>query len=132
MSGRVSVPCWHATPVANAPWTPLIIGEGQAQYQGQERKSSCNNTLSILIIIPKPKHFQLCTYKVFTKTCNDFLQLPPLGLIFQRIYNDKAYTSPHHVDKFFNFRIFIEFFIHELKKTLKFWVSGPYLYNKYQ
>ena len=34
MSGRVSVPCWHATPVANAPWKPLIIGEGQARYQG--------------------------------------------------------------------------------------------------
>ena len=30
VSGRVSVPCWHATPVANAPWKPLIIGEGQA------------------------------------------------------------------------------------------------------
>ena len=25
MSGRVSVPCWLATPVANAPWKPLII-----------------------------------------------------------------------------------------------------------
>ena len=25
MSGRVSVPFWHATPVANAPWKPLII-----------------------------------------------------------------------------------------------------------
>ena len=24
VSGRVSVPCWHATPVANAPWKPLI------------------------------------------------------------------------------------------------------------
>ena len=36
MSGRVSVPCWHATPVANAPWKPLIIGEGQARYQGHE------------------------------------------------------------------------------------------------
>ena len=23
--GRVSVPCWLATPVANAPWKPLII-----------------------------------------------------------------------------------------------------------
>ena len=23
VSGRVSVPCWHATPVANAPWKPL-------------------------------------------------------------------------------------------------------------
>ena len=36
MSGRVSVPCWHATPIANAPWKPLIIGEGQAQCQGHE------------------------------------------------------------------------------------------------
>ena len=36
VSGRVSVPCWHATPVANAPWKPLIIGEGQAWYQGHE------------------------------------------------------------------------------------------------
>ena len=36
MSGRVSVPCCHATPVANAPWKPLIIGEGQARYQGHE------------------------------------------------------------------------------------------------
>ena len=34
--GRVSVPCWHATPVANAPWKPLIIGKGQARYQGHE------------------------------------------------------------------------------------------------
>ena len=34
VSGRVSVPCWHATPVANAPWKPLIIGEDQARYQG--------------------------------------------------------------------------------------------------
>ena len=25
VSGRVSVLCWHATPVANAPWKPLII-----------------------------------------------------------------------------------------------------------
>ena len=29
-------PCWHATPVAKAPWKPLIIGEGQARYQGHE------------------------------------------------------------------------------------------------
>ena len=36
MSGRVSVPCWHATPVANAPWKLLIIGEGQARYQCHE------------------------------------------------------------------------------------------------
>ena len=32
----------------------------------------------------------------------------------------------------FNLRIFIKLFIHEVKKTLKFWVSGPYLYNKHQ
>ena len=36
VSGRVSVPCWHATPVANAPCKPLIIGEGQSRYQGRE------------------------------------------------------------------------------------------------
>ena len=50
----------------------------------------------------------------------------------RRIYNDKADSYPQHVGKFFNSRIFIEFFIHEVKKTFKFWVSGPYLYNKYQ
>ena len=50
----------------------------------------------------------------------------------KRIYNDKADSYPQHAGKFFNFRIFIEFFLHEVKKTLKFWVSGPYLYNKYQ
>ena len=33
---RVFVPCWHATPVANAPRKPLIIGEGQARYKGHE------------------------------------------------------------------------------------------------
>ena len=36
MSGRISVPCWYATPVANPPWKPLIIGEGQARYKGRE------------------------------------------------------------------------------------------------
>ena len=36
VSGRVSVPCWHATPVANTPWKPLIIGDGQARYKGHE------------------------------------------------------------------------------------------------
>ena len=25
VSGRVSVPCWHATPVANASWKPFVI-----------------------------------------------------------------------------------------------------------
>ena len=43
---------------------------------------------------------------------------------FRRIYNDKADSYPHHAGKFVNFRIFIEFFIHEVEKTLKFWVSG--------
>ena len=37
-----------------------------------------------------------------------------------RTYNDKAYTSPHLFGQFFNFRIFIKFFIHEVKKTSKF------------
>ena len=50
----------------------------------------------------------------------------------ERIYNDKADSYPQHVGKFFNFRIFIEFFNHEVKKTLKFCVSRPYFYNKYQ
>ena len=50
----------------------------------------------------------------------------------ERIYNDKADSYPHHVGKFFNFRILVELFIHEVKETLKFLVSGPYLYNKYQ
>ena len=36
VSGRVSVPCWHATSVANGPWKPLIIAEGQVRYQGHE------------------------------------------------------------------------------------------------
>ena len=40
----------------------------------------------------------------------------------QRIYNDWADSYPQHVGKFVNFRIFIEFFIHEVKKTWKFWV----------
>ena len=41
-------------------------------------------------------------------------------------------SYPQHVGKFFNFRTFIEFFNHEGKKTLKFWVSGPDFYSKYQ
>ena len=49
-----------------------------------------------------------------------------------RIYNDKADSYPQHTGKFFNFHIFIVYFFDEVKKTLKFWVSGPYLYNKYQ
>ena len=36
VSGRINFPCWHATPVANAPWKPLIIDEGQVRYQGHE------------------------------------------------------------------------------------------------
>ena len=52
--------------------------------------------------------------------------------ISERIYNDKADSYPQHVGKFLNFRIFSKFFIHEVKKTLKFWLSGPYLYRKYQ
>ena len=39
---------------------------------------------------------------------------------------------PSMVVNFFNFRIFIEFSIHEVNKTLKFWISGLYLLNKYQ
>ena len=50
----------------------------------------------------------------------------------ERIYNDKADNYPQHGGKFFNFRIFIEYFIHEVKKTYKFRVSGPYLDSKYQ
>ena len=36
-----------------------------------------------------------------------------------RTYNDKAYTSPHLFGQFVKFRIFIKFFIHEVKKTSK-------------
>ena len=50
----------------------------------------------------------------------------------RRTYKDKAYTSPHLFGQFFNFRIFIKFFIHEVKKTSKFKGSGLYLHNKYQ
>ena len=53
-------------------------------------------------------------------------------IITRRIYNDKADSYPQHVGKLFNFRTFIEIFIHEVEKTLKFRVSGPYLYNRYQ
>ena len=38
----------------------------------------------------------------------------------ERTYNDKAYTSPHLFGQFFNFRILIKFFIHEVMKTSKF------------
>ena len=38
MSGRVSVPCWHGTPVANAHENHSLFGdsEGQARYQDYE------------------------------------------------------------------------------------------------
>ena len=42
------------------------------------------------------------------------------GTTLERTYNDKAYTSPHLFGQFFNFRISIKFFIHEVKKTSKF------------
>ena len=35
-------------------------------------------------------------------------------------FNDKANTSPQLFRQFFNIRIFIKFFIDELKKTFKF------------
>ena len=38
----------------------------------------------------------------------------------QKTYNDKAYTSPQLFGQFSNFRIFIKFFIYEVKKTSKF------------
>ena len=57
---------------------------------------------------------------------------PSFETTLQRIYNDKADSYPQYVSKFFKFRIFNEFLIHELEKTLKFLVSGPYLYSKYQ
>ena len=50
----------------------------------------------------------------------------------ERTFNDKAYTSPHLFGQFFNFCIFIKFFLYEVKKPSKFYVSGPYLHNKYQ
>ena len=25
VSGRVSDPCWHATPIAHAPWKPFVV-----------------------------------------------------------------------------------------------------------
>ena len=50
----------------------------------------------------------------------------------QRTYNDKSYTSPHLFGQFFNFRIFIKYFIHEVKKNIKVLGIGLYLHNKYQ
>ena len=47
-------------------------------------------------------------------------------------YNDKADTPPYYFGQLLNFRNFVKLFIHEVKKTSKFWVSGLYLYNKYQ
>ena len=37
-----------------------------------------------------------------------------------KTYNDKAYTSPQFFCQFFNFRIFIQFFIYEVKKPSMF------------
>ena len=37
-----------------------------------------------------------------------------------RTYNDKAYTFPKFFGQFVNFRIFIKFSIHWVKKTSKF------------
>ena len=60
-----------------------------------------------------------CPYKSFCMS-DSLLNV----LYHQRIYNDKADNYPEHVGQFFNFRIFIECFIHEVKKTSQFWVSG--------
>ena len=52
-----------------------------------------------------------------------------------RIFNDKVFFFPtayKPIGQLFNFRIFIKLFIHEEKKTSKFWVLGLYLFNKYQ
>ena len=53
----------------------------------------------------------------------------------KRIFYDKAFFFPtvsKHFGQFFNFRIFIEIFIYEVKKTSKFLVLGLYLLKKYQ
>ena len=50
----------------------------------------------------------------------------------RRTYNDKAYTSPQLFGQVSSFRIFIKFFIHEVKKPSKFQLSGPYFHNKNQ
>ena len=47
----------------------------------------------------------------------------------QRKYNDKANTPPKHFGQLFNFCNFIKLFIHEVKKTSNFWVSGLYIIN---
>ena len=36
--------------------------------------------------------------------------------VMRRTYNDKAYTSPQLFGQVFNFRIFIQFFIYEVKQ----------------
>ena len=36
VSGKVSVPCWHATSVANALWKPLVIRWRSSSVQGHE------------------------------------------------------------------------------------------------
>ena len=48
----------------------------------------------------------------------------------KRTFNDKAYTYPHLFGQFFNFRIFIKFFIYQVNKISKFQVSGLYLHTK--
>ena len=81
MSGRVSVPWWHATPVANAPWKPLIIGEGQARYQGHE-------------IGGEYFHFAL----QISGNCNiifNTFQLPTDRDIEMRSTGDAEYTEPN-------------------------------------
>ena len=43
-----------------------------------------------------------------------------ISVFLLRSYNNEAYTSPQLFGQFFNFRIFINFFIYEVKKPLKF------------
>ena len=40
------------------------------------------------------------------------------------------YNDLKHFGELFNFRILVAFFIDEVKKTLKFWVLGLYLFDK--
>ena len=37
VSGGVSVPCWHATPVADAPWKPLLSNVKFRKKSNQEK-----------------------------------------------------------------------------------------------
>ena len=59
-------------------------------------------------------------YKKKKETVAAFDVLPNMLHTCIRTYNDKAYTSPQLFDQFFNFRIFIKFFIYEVKKPSKF------------